>query len=377
MTKQQTVRCICFCLVVCLMLVLLCDLFENERTKNYDSSFYTYRTYPENVVDAVFIGTSGVDRYWCGPKAYEDYGMTVFPLSTDGLASWLYTDVLEYALKYQNPEMVLLDIRGFCQDTSLDMTSDKAMDMKARRFLDALPWFSPQWFKVAFKSMRVIHSVDPSQPRFDISLLFSFIRFHPKWESASYDFFYNNLGNMQNEFCGFYMCDTESTLARPQTAFVFDDTKESPMDPLSEAAFYEIIETVQEKGLKLLLVDSPQILAEHEMLRVNYIYDKLDQMGVDYVSYYTTDEDGPFTLDLSFETDFYDPNHSNFFGAVKFTDALAAYIDGQYDLPDRRNDPVVQEHWGGVYEKITATIEEYIAIRAKKAAAKAANNGNN
>ena len=74
--------------------------------------------------------------------------------------------------------------------------------------------------------------------------------------------------------------------------------------------------------------------------------------------------------------DFYDPNHSNFFGAVKFTDALAAYIDAQYDLPDRRNDPVVQEHWGGVYEKITTTIEDYIAIRAKKAAAKAANNNN-
>ena len=129
--------------------------------------------------------------------------------------------------------------------------------------------------------------------------------------------------------------------------------------------------------IRITMVDTPQILAEHEMLRVNYIYDKLDGMGVDYVTYYTAGEDGPFTLDLSFETDFYDPNHINYFGAVKFTDALAAYIDANYGLPDRRNDPVVRQHWGGVYEKITATIEEYIAIRAAKNAAKAAGNGNN
>ena len=170
MTKKELIRMIAFCLVVCMMLVLLCDLFENENTKNYDSRLYTYRTYNEDTIDAVFIGTSGVDRYWCGPKAYEDYGMTVYPLSTDAMPAWLYVDMLEYALEYQNPQMVLLDIRAFAQDNKT-----KAMDVRARRILDALPWFSSQWFKVAFKSMKIIHEQDETKPRFDISFLLCYI----------------------------------------------------------------------------------------------------------------------------------------------------------------------------------------------------------
>ena len=361
MTKKEWIRMIAFALVVCMLLVVMCDLFENERTKNSDSRFYSYRKYNEDTIDAVFIGTSGVDRYWCGPKAYEKYGMTVYPLSTDGMPAWLYTDVLDYALMYQNPQLVMLDIRAFCQDNTMDTWNTKTMDAKARRFLDALPWFSPQWFKVAFKSMRVIHEVDESNPRFDISLLLSYIRFHEKWESAGFDFFYKNLGNMKNKYCGFYMADELSAVISPQELFTYDPEATQPLDPLSQQALMEIIEYVQDKGLQLLFVDTPQFADEHEMNRANYIYGLLEEMGIDYVTSYTTEGDSPFNVDLDPKTDFYNASHVNFFGAEKYTDFLAAYLHKNYDLPDRRYDPAVREHWDGVYQRIRNTIDYFIA----------------
>ena len=361
MTKKECIRMIAFCLVVCLMLVVLCDLFENERTKNYDSRLYTYRKYNENTIDAVFIGTSGVDRYWCGPQAYEKYGMTVYPLSTDGMPSWLYTDMLDYALKYQNPQLVLLDIRAFCQDNTMDIWKKKTMDVKARRFLDALPWLSPQWFKVAFKSMRTIHEVDEESPRFDISMLLSYIRFHEKWESAGFDFFYKNVGNKFHDYCGFYMAKASSAVSVPQTTFTYDPEDKQPMDTLSEQSFLEIIDYVQSKGLQLVFVDTPQFTEPHELTRANYIYDLLDEMGIDYVTSYTTEGDSPFSVDLDPMTDFYNESHVNFFGAEKYTEFLAAYLDENYDLPDRRYDPAVREHWDGVYQKIKEQIDYFIA----------------
>ena len=361
MTKKEWIRMIAFCLVVCMMLVVLCDLFENERTKNYDSRLYTYRKYNKNTIDAVFIGTSGVDRYWCGPQAYEEYGMTVYPLSTDGMPAWLYTDMVDYALKYQNPQLVMLDIRAFCQDNEINNWDASAMDVKARRFLDALPWFSPQWFKVAFKTMDIVHAEAESKSKFDISILLSYIRFHEKWEDAGFDFFHKNLGNKYHQYCGFYMANASSGVSRPQGGFTYDPEAKQPLDHLSEQAFLEIIQYVQDKGLQLLLVDTPQFADTHEMTRANYIYGLLDEMGVDYVTYYTTQGHSPFSIDLDPETDFYNASHVNFFGAQKFTDVLAAYLDENYDLPDRRQDPAAQEHWDGVYQKIKDTIDDFIA----------------
>ena len=361
MTKKQIIRMIAFSLVVCMMLVLLCDLFENENTKNYDSRLYTYRTYPEGTVDAVFIGTSGVDRYWCGPKAYEDYGMTVYPLSTDGMPPWLYVDMIDYAMQHQDIELVMLDVRAFCQDTNTNIQSAKSMDVKARRVLDAMPRFSPIFFQIAFKTMALIHAQDDTKPRFDLSFLLSFVRFHPKWQDAGFNFFEKNLGNKLHEYCGFYMARTFSPARRPQESFVFEQSEASVMDPLSEAALYEVVEYAKEKGLKLLLVDTPQFPTQREISRISAVYDKLDQLGVEYVSYYAPGQEDPFTIDLDPETDFYNKGHVNYYGALKFTDVLAAYLDENYDLPDRRNDPIAQAHWGGVFQKIQDTIADYIA----------------
>ena len=80
MTKNQIIRCAAFSVIVCLLLVLMCELFENTNTSNYATRMYSYRNFNEDTVDAVMIGTSGIDRYWIAAKAYEDYGMTVYPL---------------------------------------------------------------------------------------------------------------------------------------------------------------------------------------------------------------------------------------------------------------------------------------------------------
>ena len=174
MTKNQFFRCVAFLLAVCALLVVLCDLFEQENHQSCDRSFYLYRSYEDNTIDAVYIGTSGVDNYWISTQAYEDYGMTVHPLSTEGMPPWLYTNMMDEAFAYQNPRLVILDIRGFTQANKRDEDFDfMTIDACARRVLDGMDHFSLNRIKTAFKAMKVIHSVDETAPRFDISYLFS------------------------------------------------------------------------------------------------------------------------------------------------------------------------------------------------------------
>ena len=239
------------------------------------------------------------------------------------------------------------------------------MDVRSRRVLDSMPRFSAQWFRTAFKSMEMIHAVDSSRPKFDISFLLSFIRFHPAWQDAELTYLWKHIGNRQHKYGGFYMDSTLTTVVEVQAPYEYDADGRAALNEMSEQALYDVIEHIRSKGVQVLVLDTPQFPKELEMKRLNTVRDKMEEMGVSFVSYYRPGEDSPFTLDLDPETDFYNAGHVNYYGAEKFTEVFAAYLDENYDLPDRRNDPQAQAHWDGVYDKITLQIQEFISPSKK------------
>lgn len=358
MTKKEILRVIAFCLIACVMMVFLCDLFEFENTKGYDRRFYTYRTLPEQTVDAVFIGTSGADRYWCSPKAYADYGMTVYPLSTDAMPAWLYTNVLEYALTYQDVELVLVDPRAFCQSNT-----QQQMDVRAHRVLNAMAFGSPVWFETACKTMSTIHAAFPEQPRFNLSYLLPFIRYHAKWAEDDFGFA-QNIGSRPHDYNGFFVSQTLSVRKKPQTPPAYDSTVTEALDPLSEQALYDLLDFCRERELTVLFVDTPQIPTDTEMPRMNRVYQLLEEAGADYLSFYPG-ADHSLALELDYNNDFYNTGHVNYYGAVKFTDVLAAYLNENYDLPDRRSDPAAQADWDGTYAYLVSQIQSFEAAAAQ------------
>lgn len=352
MTKKQIFRCIAFALVFCMMLVVLCDLFESDNNTNFDMRFTTYRNLEKDTVDAVFIGTSGVDRYWIAPKAYEEYGMTVYSLSSDAMPTWLFTNMIDEAYTYQNPELILIDARAYGQDNSLV----KPMDARARRVLDAMNFWSINRIKTAFKTMETIHSAHEEQSRFDLSYLFSVAKYHDKWAEDDYEI-KNNLGNKEHEYGGFYMSGSLSTFSEPQVTDSYDFDLYEPLDPVAEESLYELLDYVKEKNLNVLFVDTPQLRDETETGRANTLYKILDEEGIDYVNFFATDSDEMYVIDFDYEKDFYNSGHTNYYGAEKFTDYFAQYIDENYDLPDRRGDEAVAKDWDGKYDAIKEKIK--------------------
>lgn len=352
MTKKQLLHIIAFCLLVCVIFVFLCELFESDNSEDFCKNFYTYTTYPEGTVDAIFIGTSGTDRYWIASKAYKDYGMTVYPLACDAMPAWLYTNVIEFALNYQDPELVLVDMRAYAESFG-----SKSMDIRSRRVLDSLPMFSRDWFSVAFKSMRLIHSIDNTKPRFDVSFVLPFVRYHQKWEEADLSFFSNNLGHHLNEYNGFPTNTWYNTLIVEQTPVIRNDEC-AELEPLALSSLYELLDFAEERGLQLLFVDTPQFQDAIEIQRTNTLYKILDAEGLDYINWYSTEHDGSFTIELDPAKHFYNESHVNFEGAQIFTNGLAAYLNEYYPLPDRREDETAKEIWDGVYDELVSCMSK-------------------
>lgn len=363
MTKKQIFRGIAFFLVVCCVLVLLCDLFELDNTTNFDKRSETFRNLEKNTIDAVFIGTSGVDRYWIAPKAYEDYGMTVFTYSSDAMPSWLYVNRLKEIYTYQNPQLVIVDIRAFQQGNF----NANTMEVRARRVLDAKQYLSADFIDAAFTTMKVLHEVEPDEGFFRLSLLVPFVKYHTKWEDKDYSI-EKNLGSKEHAYGGFWMNTTKSVRAETQEIVPYDPNLYLELDPIAERSLYELLAYAEEKGIELLFVDTPQYKTEKEMGRANTVYKILDEQGAKYINYCVTDAAGNFLYGLNLDntTDFYKEGHVNYYGAEKFTVVMAKYLAENYDLPDRRNDEDVKKDWDGLYDKIVKNIAKFEAKKAKK-----------
>ena len=195
MTKKQFIRSIAFFMAVAVMVLALCDLFDMDNTYNYNQRYCTYRNFPKDTVDAVILGTSGVDRYWIPSQAYEEYGITVYPLSTDAFPAWLYKYAVDEALRFQDVDLLILDIRPF----TLEECNINDMDIRARRFLDALTPFSINRIKGCFETMKIRDDVDKSASRLDLSYLFPIIKFHGKWADDDYSIA-NNWSSVPHEY---------------------------------------------------------------------------------------------------------------------------------------------------------------------------------
>ncbi len=353
MTKKQILRCVAFALILSALMIVLCDLFEQENNKNFDMRYQTFKHMPKDTVDAVYIGTSGVDRYWIAPKAYEEYGMTVYPLSIDELPSYLYIDLLKDAIDRQSPELLIIDMRGFQQGYTVE-----ELDVRSRRVLDAMDFFSVARVKAAVKTMKLIHELDQTKPLFDLSLLLSFIKYHSKWSEETYQI-QNNLGDRLHSYGGFYMNATDSVKAievNPQK--VREDTM-AELDPISEKALYELLDFLAQQDVEVLFVYSPRVDGIRKVSSTNRIKSILDEKGFEYVVYQFGDPADDNYIEFDLKADYYDQGHVNYYGAEKYTAHFAAYLNEKYSLPDRRNDSNVNRYWEGLYEKIINQIAEY------------------
>jgi len=361
LTKKQIVRSIAFFLVCAVMALFLCDVFEQENTINHDQRMYSYRNLEKNSIDAFIMGTSGVDRYFIASKAYEDYGITVYPYSSDALPCWLYTELLDEALSYHTPELIILDIRAFVQDNNRMGT----MDVRARRILDSMPIYSINRLKAAIKVMQVMQTVDENAPIIDFSYLFSFIKYHGNWNNDDFRFS-NNLGESEHEYLGFYIDEGKTVHKTSVSCVPWDPYAQFELDPLSQVELHRVIEYIKKKNLNVLFIDTPQANTLTRMGRANTIYGILESEGIPYIEFNSTDTDNFMTVDLDFENDFYDARHVNFYGAQKFTEVFAKYLNENYDFPDRRNDEKINERWSGVYDELCNKIKELEAIEADR-----------
>lgn len=357
MTKNQIIRTVAFLLVVFTLLLALCDLFEYENS-HISKRIETYQRLEKNTVDAVMLGTSGMDRYWITPKAYEEQGLTVYPLSTDASPAWMIKIMLKEAEKRQDLKLVIIDMRAF---TNSYAEGSKKFDAASRRVIDGLDFFSLTRFEAINTTLKLrMKTGDPEAERWDPSYFFSFIKYHSKWETDGFSF--DEIEDPECEFLGFYMHSVNTIKRHGVTFESVKSDERAPIDPICKESLYDLMDYLSKKDYQVLFLDTPHYQNGNEAKRMNTICDILDENGF---SYLVCDVDGRYDL----KEDFYNDGHVNYYGAEKFTEWFGEYLRSTYDLPDRRLDKDCDEDWIGVYDTVKDGVKVFEDAQAKKEAA--------
>ena len=358
MNRKQILRTLVFFVLLFLVLVILSDLFEYQNS-NMSRRYEKYKSLEDDTVDAVFIGTSGVDRYWINAKAYDEYGMTVYPFSTEGLPPWLVLNMVKECQKYQNPGLIIIDARPFI--TGNFAKNVNLTDVRCRRVIDMLNYFSFNRISAIRRSKEVLSSLDNEDRTFSPNYFFSFIRYHNKWSDD--DFSFDDLDLEMAGYMGFYVAESKSIKKTVIDESEFTDKKE-PLDPISGEYLEELIAYIKENKTDVLFVDTPNYSSELECARRNTLAGILENAGIAYLNFNTAEMEEICPLDK--ENDFYNSSHVNYYGAEKFTEYFAKYLSENYSLPDHRNDEKCAEDWNGIYEKIKKKIAKFEKNAAKK-----------
>lgn len=334
MKAKKIIRCVIFLILAAVLVGSLCKVFKFKDNGIY-GRHVTYRALKANEIDAVYIGSSAVDRYWDCAQGFEEYGLTIYPFSSDKVPAWATKYMIEEALAWQDPSLVIIDVRSFESDVE---KSD--MVVSAPKLSAALPFYSlPKW-KFLFKTQNIMYR-DPEidfDQIFDINYMLTICQFHSKW--AEDDFKWSDYNDPPSDTLGFYLRKKSVRTLREKgvkkmNSFQMTDKTEK-LDPFIEENLYELLDYLKNQSFEVLFIDSPHYMNDEKAGRLNTIANIVREEGFDFVQI-TSEDMGEYELDA--ETDFYDVRHVNYDGSVKYTRYLSEYLLGKYDFwRDHRED---------------------------------------
>ena len=292
---------------------------------------------PSNSIDVVFMGTSHVH---CGINTallWEEYGIPAYDYSGAEQPLWMTYYYLKELLKYQKPELVVLDLYGparFKEDYQYEWIEENIYGMKLS--LNKLEMMSV--------------SVEPG--RF-LDYFPDFVTYHSRYDELDQDDFRYILKDEEElaVFKGYTPYMNRMELKKPE---VYTEER-SGLTSKSEKYLKKIIEYTKEKEVKLALIVIPYYLTEEDKKTYNQIQDIAEKNNILFVDYNDFYEE----IGLDFSRDLNDDSHLNYWGSSKFSKYIGEYLSKE-GYVDRRGEKGYE-----TWDENVKLIKEYVGSAQK------------
>lgn len=321
------------CLAVCLAVAWLAFLRVTALVQRKDS-LEKYQPFYEQKedFDVLLIGTSHMINGVFPMELWADYGIVSYNFGGhDNQPATTYW-VLQNALQYTNPKMVVLDVFGAASQS-------KASDDLSYLHLstDSMPFSGVK--------VKMLRDILPEYGNIT-DFLFDFSLYHNRWNELEERDFFPNITREKG-------AESRINVGEPQVSARVGMQERFEDESLGKEYIEKIVALCQERGIEILLVNLPFPASVEKQRNANSVYPIAEKYGVSYVNYLY--QDGI----VNYDTDVYDSDaHLNPSGARKVTRDLGRILSEEYHMPDHRQD----EKYAGWWEDY----EAYLEFKAEK-----------
>ncbi len=287
--------------------------------------------------DVLFIGNSHMINAVFPMQLYRDYGITSYNVGRYGHYIPESYYVLEDALQYTNPKLVVIDTFMINRDEK--MRNDQIGINFSHTTMDSIPLSS--------RKIRAVLDLQ-ADAAYRKELLFPYSVYHNRWEELG-----------EEDFAPVYTKEKGAVTGRKVYSYDAEDVPaaeiiSTSVDLQGTGAQYlqKMTDLCRERGIAVLLVYLPYPDGSDETLMADKAADQpltaafAAQSEIPYINFMETECWNP-------DTDFADKEHMNFLGGQKITEAVGAYLQEHYSLADHRRDALC-EAWNRDYEMYSA-----------------------
>lgn len=349
MKKFEKKKSVVFLLCVILTIIYINIVFSfpaGEAADGAKEKWNTFYAMEEDTLDAVYLGTSSVDRYWVAPQAWKETDMAVYPFAISSMASVFLKPMMQEVLKTQDVSLFIIDIRTFTND------ADDFSDTRMRRVIDNMKWSATK-LEAMEEGFEYASYGNNDIEADDLSWYIPFLKYHHRWNE---DFGLSDLFAIYptTDYGGYaaYQPKIFTSVAQKQPNM---STRSMPLETESQLELEELLAYCDTLDCEVLFVDAPYVMNKEQRRKSNTIASQIREAGYTLLEFNT--EKYYEKLDLDFSRDYYDARHVNYLGAVKYTRFLSSYLDKHYSLDHYRNKEDYT-FWETAYDALVSKVEE-------------------
>lgn len=280
--------------------------------------------------DILFIGTSHIARAVNPMELWDRNGYTSYVLTAAGDGAKRNAAILEIALDYTKPKLVVLDADQYWLEDEQDHQVKNY-----HRFSDSFP-LSITKIKTTFELY------EDSTVRTE--LLFPWLVYHNRWDELEKLDFYSH---SDSRCLKGYDYDAKIVKADLPKEPLKDDNAADLGEEESLREIDKFIQKCKADNIEVLLVTLPYSANIEQRLYGIKLSDIALKYGVNYINFNEVFNGQKLFVDEN--TDFSDRSHMNISGAKKMTEFLGAYISEHYEVPDRRIEKEYSDKWNEDY----------------------------
>lgn len=317
---KKLARLVAFSFIFFYLFVHVCYLFRPTIYFRFGiAGYYEER---ENTLDVVYVGGSACFDYWAPMEAWKQNGIPSYAYGYNSMTVETVIPTIKEVLKTQNPSLLIVDVKPY---EYRDDDERAVTDAVIRNFTDQIPYSLE---RSRFISHMDLNEIEKPDNRIDYYLDIS--KYHGNWGLLSEDSFELADNKKKHINKGTYLNQNTEVIVDTDFTNILEEKEPSSY---VKAEFAKLMDYLETKDVEVLFVVNVYSELEEDRERYNYLKKEIEKNGYDFINCNDYDK----AMNIDFNSDFYNSNHTNVFGVEKYSLFLSDYIANKYELTDRRN----------------------------------------